>query len=837
MNKTSLLFLFFICQLAYSASNQKIQYLFPIPHSTMLAKETVIIIRFDQVMPDEMTNLNSFLDIHGSQSGDIAGNTVICIDGKTINFRPYESFIPGERVTVRLGPKLVGTQQAFIDSTFYFDISPITEIPVNILERRNGKHTPVLKKNASPQLSNGQDPLIINGISVPSDFPEVEITINDNPDTGLIFLTNIRYSLIFDNDGNPVWYWPIVSEPLNFKVQHGLMTVNIWEDDIWGGAVAFDSTYTIVKKYQVPAGYWFDDHELKLLPNGNYLIIVNDEQQMDLTHLGGQSDAWVLGNHVAEMDEEDNLVFFWRSWDYFEVADAVHENPTWDFIDYIHMNSIDVDLDGHIVISSRHLSEITKINRQTGQIIWRLGGENDYFKWVNDSYRNSYQHDVRVLPNGNYTLFDNGNHRSPEFSRALELSVNTTTWEVTKVWEYRDNPDKFAKWMGNIQRFPNGNTGICWAEGWLPKFTEVRPDKSKAFEMDYKDGGWAYKAHRASWKGKAAVPFLVVEPYVDRITLIFNKFGDSDIQEYKIYGGLDPAPTEVLATTTEPFIHLTELINHQNYFFRVTALDSENIESGFSNEEEAFIRFVSPGENMVFNGDFSQEFDFWEQEVDWDDADADIYVTEQNELRFEIFASGYVSGQIQAVYGGLSLEQGKEYLFEFDAYASDSRFFEAEVMQDWNNLSEMGFSVLTQNKTHFSHQFIIEDESAFNARIVLNAGGASPDIYVDNVSMKEVVTDIDPLIDRVPDVYRLDENFPNPFNPTTIISYQLPVISDVELSVYNLIGQKVITLISKKQNPGTHQIEWNATGFASGIYYYRIEAGEFQDVKKMILIR
>jgi hypothetical protein len=466
-----------------------------------------------------------------------------------------------------------------------------------------------------------------------------------------------------------------------------------------------------------------------------------------------------------------------------------------------------------------------------------LGGENDDFTWVNDSYRNQYQHDIRVLPNGNYTLFDNGNHRDPEFSRALELSVDTMNWEVTKVWEFRDNPDRYTPWMGNIQRFPNGNTGICWAEDWNPKMTEVRPDGFKAFELDYKYGGWAYKAHRYPWNGKAAVPYLVVESYLDRITLIFNKFGDPDVQAYNVYGGMDPSSTDLLATTTEPFVHLTELTNQETYFFRVTAVISGGEESGYSNEEEAYVRFVAPGENMVFNGDFSQGFDFWEWEVDWEDADADIFVTEQEELRFQIFDAGFESWQIQAVYYSLSLEQGKNYILEFDAYApSGARYLEAEVMEEWRNLSEIGFSSLTQNKSHFSHQFTMEEESAFDARIEFNVGGTSGDVYVDNVSLIEVVTAIeDPT--GVPVAFRLDQNYPNPFNPTTVIGYRLSAVNDVDLTIYDVLGQKVTILVSEKKRAGSHQVEWDASGFASGIYYYRMEAGEIVEVKKMVLLR
>jgi len=99
------------------------------------------------------------------------------------------------------------------------------------------------------------------------------------------------------------------------------------------------------------------------------------------------------------------------------------------------------------------------------------------------------------------------------------------------------------------------------------------------------------------------------------------------------------------------------------------------------------------------------------------------------------------------------------------------------------------------------------------------------------------VLKIDNIVDRLPIRYKLDQNYPNPFNPITMINYQLPKTSDVELSIYNLLGQKVATLVNERQRTGYHQVEWDASRFSSGIYYYRIETGEFQDVKKMILLR
>jgi hypothetical protein len=88
-----------------------------------------------------------------------------------------------------------------------------------------------------------------------------------------------------------------------------------------------------------------------------------------------------------------------------------------------------------------------------------------------------------------------------------------------------------------------------------------------------------------------------------------------------------------------------------------------------------------------------------------------------------------------------------------------------------------------------------------------------------------------------PAEFRLEQNYPNPFNPNTIINYELPITNDVELSIYNLLGQKVAKLINGQKDAGYHQVEWDATGFASGIYYYRIQSGDFVDVKKMIVIK
>ena len=88
-----------------------------------------------------------------------------------------------------------------------------------------------------------------------------------------------------------------------------------------------------------------------------------------------------------------------------------------------------------------------------------------------------------------------------------------------------------------------------------------------------------------------------------------------------------------------------------------------------------------------------------------------------------------------------------------------------------------------------------------------------------------------------PEKFELKQNYPNPFNPSTMIYYQLPMINEVDLSIYNVLGQKIVTLVKGKRETGEHQIEWDASGFASGVYYYQLVAGDYREVKKMILLR
>jgi uncharacterized protein YlxW (UPF0749 family) len=86
-------------------------------------------------------------------------------------------------------------------------------------------------------------------------------------------------------------------------------------------------------------------------------------------------------------------------------------------------------------------------------------------------------------------------------------------------------------------------------------------------------------------------------------------------------------------------------------------------------------------------------------------------------------------------------------------------------------------------------------------------------------------------------VYSLSQNYPNPFNPVSTIAYSLGARSGVSLIVYNTLGQSVATLVNEIQEPGTHHVKFDGSRFASGVYFYRMQAGTFVESKKLILLR
>lgn len=720
------------------------QYLHPIPDSKYVPSETTLIVRFESVSPDRIRNLDGFISVSGGTSGAHPGRTRIASDGKTVLFTADDPFIPGETVTVALDPDVPSQRPEFFRYTF-----KVIENSTSAVSDSDEAAPPLRPDpGALKRRAVSQPATFPNGVSVPSDFPYVEVTVNDNPAPGYIFIDNRGggpgrpYNVIFDNDGNPVWYDITPAERRDPKVQaNGWFTMMIrggYGGGGWG-FIALNDKYEHVKTFRATNGYSTDEHELQVLEDGGWLVIGRrDIHNFDMTAYGGQANATVRETCIQEYTADGELpIFQWAALDHFDIGDTEGESLTASYIRFPHMNSIDIDEDGHIILSSRHLSEITKINRNTGEIIWRLGGANNQFTYINDPLQGTRnQHDARVLGGGVYSAFDNGDLHNPPVSRAVKYRLDTNAMTAELIWEYREN-GWFSQHMSNAQQLPNGNMLINWGQSHLPKATEIRPDKSKAFQMDFVYPSECYRVHRCVWNGKAEAPVLEIEPQVDNITLIFNKFGDPDVDYYRIYSDRQADPTTLLDTSRATMKHIRDLGNGYHWF-RVTAVNRSGQESGFSNQEQVYVNFTTPGENLVTNGDFSDGQNGWTWELqgsgnaDWSVQDGAAVI--------DISNGGDNVYDVQLRQNGIPLIQGNTYVFEFEARAAAPRTIEAKVGQDvspWANYSQLGPTFITQAPQTFSYEFDMDSPSDGSSRVVFNCGQADNDVILDNIRVSQ----------------------------------------------------------------------------------------------------
>lgn len=653
---------------------------------------------------------------------------------RTISISPVHSFRPGDEVTatVKAGPY----------DPYIFSFRIRESIPKEMRPPSSPGIPFKSAKSEAPPETGYAEARVMNGVGIPADFPLIEVLQEGETAPGYLFLGNwggSHYMMMLQNDGTPYYYRRSAEHIRDFKVQRNGYITRREYGNIQGN-IMMDSSFHDIDTINC-IGYGTDEHECIISPEGNILLIALDYKTVDMSKVvtNGKPSATVIGNHIQELDKDHHVLFEWHCWDQFNILGAEHEDLTAGWIDYIHMNSVDYDFDGHIICSSRHLSECTKINRNTGEIMWRLGGKYNQFDFVNDPDRFSYQHDFRPVPGkpNHYTVFDNGNFHTPHYSRAVEYVVDTENMTATKVWEYRHQPNDYATWwMGNAQRLPNGNTLINWADGSLPKTTEVNPDGEVVYEMDFINYYHCYRTFRYEWSGRAEAPYLLSETGKNGIHLIFNKFGDEGVAEYRIYSGTENPPATFLKSSDEPVAMVYESDNHSTTYFRVRAVDSTGMEGPWSNTVSAATAWLEPGQNQIVNGDFNEQGAGWKLAVH--SGNAAGQVNGAGEYQVDIADPSDDYWKIQLIQEPVVLEQYKTYRLEFDARAQFYRVIEPRIEQRggaWTNYCQVGPITLNTKMQHFSFTFVMYGATDQKAGIVFSCGKDMGDVFIDNVKL------------------------------------------------------------------------------------------------------
>ncbi|MGA2298171.1 MAG: aryl-sulfate sulfotransferase, partial [FCB group bacterium] len=337
--------------------------------------------------------------------------------------------------------------------------------------------------------------LFIVNIGLKASDSTLTVTALDNPAPGYLVLDWMSPHNFFlvDNYGTKQYYDTVNHLPgITYKpLRNGL-----WVCSIGTKYMLYTQDMQPVDSIPFPEFYTIDPHEIEVLSNGHYLLLSQESIIIDLSEVinGGKKNAQIISNVLIETDRTGTIYWIWKAYDHIKITDVTSDiNLTQQLIDYTHVNSFAEAQDGNILVSFRHLDEITKIKKDsTGQIIWRLGGskcKNNQFTFINDSNNDdngftgfSHQHAMSLLPNGNILMFDNGNLKNYRYSRAVEYQIDVAHKIATKVWEYRYTPDIYQNIMGSAYRMSNGNTLINWCSS---KITEVKQNKSKAFELTF----------------------------------------------------------------------------------------------------------------------------------------------------------------------------------------------------------------------------------------------------------------------------------------------------------------------------------------------------------------
>ncbi len=342
-------------------------------------------------------------------------------------------------------------------------------------------------------------------------FPDIAITQNYDPSPGYFFIATkkhfvdtVNYFTIIDNYGTPVYFRLVNDMAAGIRVLDGYIYMLEGPEKVY---FKIDSMFHKIDTFKT-VGYRLDGHDFALDKNGHALMMGRKLRTVDMTQYGGPVDATIKDLVLQEFDTAGNLLYTWKAWEHFQITDANENSPYVDLtastVDYLHANSVTFDSDTSFLLSCRHFDEITKIDRRTGDIIWRLGGKHNDFTFTNDTVHFSHPHTVRKLPNGNIMIFDNGNLHQPQITSVVEYQLDEKNKTATLVRRQKHVPDIFANHGGGEQMLPGGDLLVYWGPA-TPSFTEYHPDGSVAVEMDYSTHSFASRVAKSTWKHKVFV--------------------------------------------------------------------------------------------------------------------------------------------------------------------------------------------------------------------------------------------------------------------------------------------------------------------------------------------
>ncbi len=492
------------------------------------------------------------VSVVGSESGYHRGHVRSYFQSDGGSFVLEKPLDPGERVTVRavIGGNGGGRRVQFgfrVDTPY-----PTAGVP--------DFHNPT----AAPADYQSFDTM--PGVQAPI----LDVTVPDrDPAAGDVLTTNGpgpgQYGpLIYTPQGRLVWFDRLsggdTAEDLNEQTYEGQRDLTWWKGRVLslgfgqGEDLVMSSRYQTVARVAGGNGLHADLHDFRLAPHDVAYITAFNPIRCDLAALKGPPRGAIVDTAIQEIDMKTGLVRWeWHSLDHVATSESETETPApttrtpWD---WFHINSIDLEPGGDIFISARSTWAGYQLQGASGRILWRLGGLKSSFK-MGPGTETAWQHDGRILADGEITFFDDGsNPPIHQQSRAVRIALDFKTHEAHLVSTYTHaNPPLLAASQGNMQTLADGNTVVGY--GGVPAISEYAQGGALLFDANLPFDMSFYRAFRFPWRGRPLSPpaVLASRNNTGEETIVHVSWnGASEVAAWRVLAGKDSGSLAVRTT-------------------------------------------------------------------------------------------------------------------------------------------------------------------------------------------------------------------------------------------------------------------------------------------------
>ncbi|HEV3047514.1 MAG TPA: arylsulfotransferase family protein [Solirubrobacteraceae bacterium] len=491
--------------------------------------------------------------VSGSRTGSHPGKLLAYSQGDGASFVPSMPFAQGETVTVRGTVTVAGHAQPF---AYRFTVAYQSPIDYSA--------------SATPHVPHDYNEMQHFHTRPELEAPALVVTKRTSGESGGdIFAAPYAGPgpsgpMIFEEDGALVWFHPLPhgTEATDLQVQElgGQPVLTWWQGRIppqgfgQGEEIVDNDAYQEIGHVRAGNGYLADLHEFHITPQGTAVLTVFDPIDCDLSAVGGPSRSAVTDSSFQEIDIKTGLVRReWNSLDHVAL-DESYSSPAgasseWPF-DFFHLNSIDQLADGRTLISARNTSALYELDTASGQVLSHIGGRHSTVKLARGA-ATAYQHDAKVLANGEISVFDNGGvPKVHSQSRGLVLAIDAKTDTDSVIAEYDHGaPPLLAGSQGDVQTLEDGNVFIGW--GAEPYFSEYSAGGELLYDVHMHGSYQSYRGFRFPWTGAPAEPPAVAAARAGGGTDVYASWdGDTRTATWQVLAG--PSPSQLAAVASAP---------------------------------------------------------------------------------------------------------------------------------------------------------------------------------------------------------------------------------------------------------------------------------------------